>query len=60
MGMAVKPRIGLLMRRLRHDNPKLGVAALETLAANRVEAMHISKQKPGRDEHRPGRKPANW
>jgi hypothetical protein len=45
VGMAIKPRIGLLMRKLGHDNPKLGQAAVEALAANRIEAMHISPPK---------------
>jgi hypothetical protein len=60
MGIVIKPRIGLLMRKLGHDNPKLGPAALEILAANRIEAMRNSLPKPGRDERRPGRKLVFW
>jgi hypothetical protein len=60
MDIAIEPRIGLLKRKLGHDNPRLGPAALEVLATRRLEAMQISRQRLGKDEHRPGRKPVFW
>jgi hypothetical protein len=57
--MTIKPRIGLLIRKLGRENPKLGPAALVSLAAVRIDRVRAGSHGPERDEHRAGRKPSS-
>ena len=50
--MTIKPRIGLLIRKLGRENPKLGPAALVSLAAVRIDRVRAGSHGPERDEHR--------
>ena len=59
MSMTIKPRIGLLLEKLGRENPKLGPAALVSLAAVRINRVRARSQRPERDEHRAGRKPSS-
>ena len=59
MSMTIKPRIGLLLQKLSRENPKLGSAALVTLAAVRIDRVRAGSHRPERDEHRAGRKPSS-